>query len=171
MRAGDACNHDPPLTNTLQVWRLSPSMGLHSGQGRSRATNSPRALSGRHSAKYASYVHCVYKGSCRTTSLDSNTRTRCARVWSQSDSCGPLVRRSKYLRVPPNYLACYTSEAQGFRQPAPAYSIHTHETRQRTDRQEVATTGLTTGKSVCPLYERPTARIRQPAPEAGQIDR
>ena len=113
MRAGDACNHDPPLTNTLQVWRLSPSMGLHSGQGRSRTTNiSPRALSGRHSAKYASYVHCVYKGSCRTTSLDSNTRTRCARVWSQSDSCGPLVRRSKYLRVPPNHLACYTAEAQ-----------------------------------------------------------
>ena len=24
MRTGDACNHDPPLTNTLQVWRLSP---------------------------------------------------------------------------------------------------------------------------------------------------
>ena len=113
MRAGGACNHDPPLTNTLQVWRLSPSMGLHSGQGRSRATNtSPRALSGRHSAKYASYVHCLYKGCYRTTSLDSNTRTRCARVWSQSDSCGPLVRRSKYLRVPPNYLACYTAESQ-----------------------------------------------------------
>ena len=113
MHAGDACNHDPPLTTPLQGVAPEPSAGLHSGQGRTRAANtSLRALSGHHPAKYASYVHCVYKGSCRTTSLDSNTRTRCARVWSQSDSCGPLVRRSKYLRVPPNHLACYTAEAQ-----------------------------------------------------------
>ena len=70
MHCGSCLHHEPPLTTPLQEVAPEPSAGLHSGQEGTRPTKcSPLGCQVNHLREISLFVHCVYKGSCRTTSL------------------------------------------------------------------------------------------------------
>ena len=120
MHADSACTMSPLNQPPRKGWRLSPPQVYTQGKGtQDRLILTLVVCQVIFPRNMPLVCTACTREVAEPPASESNTRTRCARVWSQSDSCGPLVRRSKYLRVPPNYLTCYTAEAQRI---SPTYS-------------------------------------------------
>ena len=135
MQCGSCVHHEPLLTISLQEVAPEPSAALRSGQESTRPINSsPRGLSGQSSPRNKLLCAMLVRRKLPHHQLQTQTHAHLRLSYGapvcrvKADSCGPLVRRSKYLRVPPIYLACYTAEAQRI---SPTYSsligTYTHD--------------------------------------------